>query len=77
MEKNQVGDYVAITGYPVLSGVVAPRLMDNLRIGLLLAVGLSILVVSVAARSVKLGLACLVPNLLPIVCVELVLPNHQ
>ena len=62
-----------VTGFPILAGVVAPRLMDNLRIGLLLAVGLSILIVAISAGSIKLGLICLIPNLLPIVCVELVL----
>ena len=68
-----LNELVTITGYPILSGVVAPRLMDNLRISLLIAVILSILIIAVASRSLKLGLACLVPNLLPIVCVELML----
>ena len=66
-------EFVTITGYPILSGVVAPRLMDNLRISLLLAVILSIVIIAISARSLKLGAACLVPNLLPIVCVEIIL----
>ena len=73
IEKRQLSDFVTITGYPVLSGVVAPRLMDNLRVSLLLAVLLSIFVVAVSARSIRYGLACLVPNLMPIVLVELIL----
>ena len=73
LDKRQLSEFVRVTGYPVLSGVVAPRLMDNLRISLILAVGLSILLISIAARSWRLGLACLVPNLLPIVMVELIL----
>ena len=73
LEQRGLKDVVKITGYPVLSGVVAPRLMDNLRISLLLAVILSIALVAIAARSLKLGLSCLIPNLLPIVCVELIL----
>jgi len=73
LEKRDLGDKVRITGYPVLSGIVAPRLMDNLRISLLIAVALSIAIISIAAKSVRLGFACLVPNLLPIVTVELIL----
>ena len=66
-------DAITITGYPVLAGVVAPRLMDNLRISLLLAVILSVMIITVSAGSIRTGLACLVPNLLPILGVELVL----
>ena len=73
LDGRDLSDTVRITGYPVLSGVVAPRLMDNLRISLLIAVLVSIIIISVAARSIKLGLSCLVPNLLPIVVVELAL----
>ncbi|MBO6815412.1 MAG: MMPL family transporter [Rhizobiaceae bacterium] len=73
LEAQGVSGFVKISGYPVLSGVVAPRLMDNLRISLLLAVLFSIIIVAIAARSIRLGLSCLVPNLLPIVCVELIL----
>lgn len=73
LDKRNLIDNVRITGYPVLSGVVAPRLMDNLRVSLLVAVMLSILLIATSAGSMKLGLACLIPNLLPIVCVELIL----
>ncbi len=73
LEERGLSQFSRITGYPVLSGVVAPRLMDKLRISLLLAVFMSIAVIATATRSLSLGLACLVPNLLPIVCVELIL----
>lgn len=73
LNKRGLNEHVRITGYPVLSGVVAPRLMDNLRVSLILAVGLSILIISLSAGSWRLGLACLVPNLLPIITVELIL----
>lgn len=73
LETQGVSEFVTISGYPVLSGVVAPRLMDNLRISLLLAVLFSIIIIAITSRSIKLGLFCLVPNLLPIVCVELIL----
>ncbi len=72
-EKRGLGEFVKTTGYPVLSGIVAPRLMDNLRISLLIAVFLSIVTIAISARSLRYGLACLVPNLLPIVLVELLL----
>ncbi len=71
--ERGLSDVVRITGYPVLSGVVAPRLMDNLRVSLLIAVFLSIIIIAVAAQSIRYGLVCLVPNLLPIVMVELIL----
>ena len=73
LTKKGFRDRVVVTGYPVLSGVVAPRLMNNLRISLIIAVGLAIGVLMIATRSVKIGLACLVPNLLPILAVEFVL----
>lgn len=73
LEERGLADAVRVTGYPVLSGVVAPRLMDNLRVSLLIAVFLSIAIVAVSTRSIRYGLCCLVPNLLPIVCVELML----
>ncbi len=73
LEKRDLLQHVKITGYPVLSGVVAPRLMDNLRISLLVAVFLSIILIALSSGSLKLGLACLVPNMLPIICVELIL----
>ncbi len=73
LEERGLSDFVRVTGYPVLSGVVAPRLMDNLRISLLIAVILSITIIAAATKSIRLGLSCLVPNLLPIVGVELML----
>lgn len=72
-EAREIGEYATFTGYPVLSAVVAPRLMDRLRMSLLASVAISIALIALAARSWRHGLACLVPNLLPILCVELVL----
>ncbi|MBL4727716.1 MAG: MMPL family transporter [Rhizobiaceae bacterium] len=73
LKKEGLAERVVITGYPILSGVVAPRLMNNLRISLIIAVGLAIAVLMIATRSIRIGFACLVPNLLPILSVELVL----
>jgi len=73
LEKRGLSEHIRVTGYPVLSGVVAPRLMKNLRVGLLIAVLMSIVMIALATRSIRLALSCLIPNLLPIVCVELAL----
>jgi predicted RND superfamily exporter protein len=73
LAKEKLDGNVTITGFPILSSVVAPRLMDNLRISLLAAVFLSIFIIMLAARSLRLGLACLIPNLLPIISVEIIL----
>lgn len=73
LARRGIDQYATLTGYPVLSAIVAPRLMDRLRISLLASIGISIGLIAIAARSWRYGLACLVPNLLPILCVELVL----
>ena len=73
LKDEGLADKVTMTGYPILAGIVAPRLMDSLRTSLIIAVVLAIVIIMIAARSVRLGLACIVPNLLPILCVELVL----
>ena len=73
LSADNLKNSVVITGFPILSSIVAPRLMDNLRISLLAAVFLSIFIIMLAARSFRLGLACLVPNLLPIISVEIIL----
>ena len=73
LAERGLSEHVAVTGYPVLSSIVAPRLMDNLRFSLIAAIGLAIGAIMLAARSIRLGLACLIPNLLPVLTVELVL----
>ncbi len=73
LAKKGLSDVATLSGYPILSAVVAPRLMDNLRISLMAAIMLSIGVIALAAASLRQGLSCLLPNLLPILCVELVL----
>lgn len=71
MQDRGLGEHVAITGYPVLSAIVAPRLMDNLRLSLIAAILISIGLIMVSAKSIRRGIACLIPNLLPVVSVEL------
>jgi predicted RND superfamily exporter protein len=68
-----VEQHASLSGFPILSAVVAPRLMDNLRVSLMSAIALSIGIIALAAASLRQGLACLLPNLLPILCVELAL----
>ncbi|GIL01520.1 MAG: RND transporter [Alphaproteobacteria bacterium] len=73
LDARGIAAQATVTGFPVLSAIVAPRLMDRLRLSLVASIGLSILLIAFAARSWRHGLACLLPNLLPILTVELVL----
>jgi len=61
---------VEITGGPVYRAAVVPNLIFDLRHGLMLSVLISVVVIGLAVRSWRLGLACLLPNLLPILAVE-------
>lgn len=68
-----LGARVFLTGVPVFIAHEHPVLIDSLRKSLLLAVIISIIVISLALRSLRLGLACFLPNLLPILAVEAVI----
>jgi predicted RND superfamily exporter protein len=71
-ELRQIGlaDAVTFSGFPVLAADEMPKLVERLRTGLLIAVFLAIGVIMVASGSIVLGLACLIPNLIPILSVE-------
>jgi predicted RND superfamily exporter protein len=73
LERAGLGDAVVLTGFPVLSAIEIPDLVEELRLGLLIAVGLAVIAIAVASRSLKLAAASLIPNLLPILVVEAVL----
>ncbi len=62
-----------ITGLPILLALEFPLLIDQLRTGLLLAILLAVGIVGVAARSLPLALATLVPNLLPLLFAEAII----
>jgi len=68
-----LGNAVALTGFPVLSSVEIPALVEELRFGLIIAVALAVLAIAFATRSLGIALACLIPNILPILAVEAVL----
>ena len=73
LERAGLGDAVVLTGFPVLSAIEIPGLVEELRLGLLIAVGLAVVAIAIASRSLRLAAASLVPNLLPILVVEAVL----
>ena len=64
---------VVLTGFPVLSAVEIPALIDELRFGMLIAVVLAVAALAVASGSPGLALSCLIPNILPILALEAVL----
>ncbi len=68
-----IGDEVTLTGFPILSGIEIPALVESLRSSLLLAVVLAVLALAIASGSLTLALTTLVPNILPILAVEAVL----
>lgn len=63
-------DDLVFTGMRVVMAEEFPKLINELRTGLLIAVFLAVGFIILAARSVRLGLAALVPNLLPLLVTE-------
>lgn len=70
LEDANLAEHVYLTGFPLLAAREAPKLIDDLRQGLLTAVAIAIVLIIISARSLSLGIACIVPNLLPILSVE-------
>lgn len=73
LDAAGLGGEVTLTGFPVLSGIEIPALVESLRSSLLLAVGLAVFALAFASGSLSLALTTLVPNILPILAVEAVL----
>jgi len=67
------GDEATITGLTVLLSKEFPKLIEDLRIGLLVSIFLSVFVIAIATKSLPLALASLVPNLVPILFTEAVM----
>lgn len=59
-------DSVTVTGLTVLLADEFPKLIGELRFGLIASVILVITIVALATRSIALAAACVVPNLLPV-----------
>ena len=68
-----LSDVVTLTGFPILSSIEIPALVEELRLGLMIAVVLAVAALALATRSLGLALSCLIPNILPILSVEAVL----
>ena len=70
VEKTGPADDLTFTGMRVVMAEEFPKLINELRTGLLIAVFLAVGFVVLASRNLRLGLATLVPNLLPILLTE-------
>lgn len=64
------GTTVKFTGSLIGLRYAVPELISDLRYGLILSVVFSLFAIGTALRSWRLGLACLIPNILPILVVE-------
>lgn len=65
------GARVSLTGPAVVHAAVVPDLITDLRHGLVGSILVSVIIMGLAFRSWRLGLACLVPNILPILLAEI------
>lgn len=59
-----------MTGAALVHARVVPTLIDNLRHGLLLSILVSVIVIAIAFRSWRLGAACIIPNVLPVLAAQ-------
>lgn len=66
-------DGAKITGLPVLMAEEFTTLIEQLRTSLLIAIGLGVLIIGIATRSLLMAVAAITPNLLPILMIELVI----
>lgn len=64
------GNEVIISGFPVLMSIEFTKLIDQLRLSLILAICLGVLFVGLATRSPLITIAAIVPNLIPIFFVQ-------
>jgi predicted RND superfamily exporter protein len=70
LDKLGPSDDIVITGLRALIAEEFPKLINQLRQGLLIAVFLAVGIVILATRSWRMGFAALVPNMLPILFAE-------
>lgn len=70
LQAAGLGDVAHVTGYSLMSFAEIERLVIELRIAFYIAVGIVALLAAVLMGSVRLALASLVPNLIPILGVE-------
>ncbi|WP_075996559.1 efflux RND transporter permease subunit [Salaquimonas pukyongi] len=67
------GDDILVSGFPVLMSIEFTKLIDQLRLSLILAIILGVTILGLATRSPMMFLAAITPNLLPIFFVLTVL----
>ncbi len=67
------GDDVSVTGLTVLLAIELPKMIGELRFSLLASVLIVIIVVAVATRSIPLAIACVLPNILPVLFTQTVI----
>ncbi len=67
------GDEVSVTGLTVLLAEELPNMIGELRFSLLASVLIVILMVAIATRSVPLAIACVLPNILPVLFTQSVI----
>ncbi len=70
LQQDQLSDHVHLAGLSLLTAKETPRLIEDLRAGLIGAICIVILAIMLIVGSVRIGLACLLPNLIPILTVE-------
>lgn len=67
LERQHAGFRLELTGHPIVRGREIQRLVRDLARSLALAAGVIFVVLSVAYRSIRIGLISVVPNLFPLV----------
>ncbi|MEM7068854.1 MAG: MMPL family transporter [Pseudomonadota bacterium] len=59
-----------LTGSSHMRSAIAPRLIEEIRLGLLISILISILIIGLSFRSALISLASVIPNILPILLIE-------
>lgn len=70
LEADGLSGKVKLAGLSLLTAKETPKLISDLRTGLISAVLIVILSIMIIMRSVRVGLAFMLPNLIPILTVE-------
>ena len=70
LERDGLSGTVELAGMSLLTAKETPNLISDLRTGLIGAILLVILAIMVLVRSIRFGIAFLLPNLIPILTVE-------
>jgi len=66
-------DEITLTGFPVLLAIEFTDIINELRLSLLIAIGVGILLIGIASRSIFYALVAAIPNMFPVLFVELLI----